>query len=211
MIIMTALLAGGKSTRMGTDKALVDFHGRPMLQVMLDKLPYHATPCMIIGRTHPELQAANIKAIPYLAAIADDFPDRGPVGGLVTALRNCPPTGAVLLMPCDVPNTSPIFLDWLFKHARALEASDNPPKPDSAWALVPWFIDHPEPLFAIYSRGVLDTALELLEEDPNASLRTLLTRVDLRLVDMEEEYVGAILDVDTPEDLEAARAFRPMF
>lgn len=71
------LLAGGASTRMGRDKALLDLRGTPVWQHLRDLL-------LAAGCSDVLISAASTSAIP--GAFADDVPGLGPLGGLASAL-----------------------------------------------------------------------------------------------------------------------------
>jgi len=78
--ITGSILAGGESRRMGTEKGLVDFRGKPMIAYAVDAfLPY----CDQI------LISANNASYNYLGfqVVKDEFPDSGPLGGIYSCLK----------------------------------------------------------------------------------------------------------------------------
>ena len=64
------ILAGGQSTRMGRDKALLDWHGTPLLTYMVNLLRDATDQVQVVGRDH----------------LPDHLPGRGPLSGIATAL-----------------------------------------------------------------------------------------------------------------------------
>lgn len=103
------VLAGGKSTRMGRDKALLAWHGRTLLEHMIDLISSATDFVRVIGR--------------------DEFPDliagQGPLGGILTALH-VSETDANLVVAVDLPLLTPDFLKYfqerLEKSLRAIVA-----------------------------------------------------------------------------------------
>jgi molybdopterin-guanine dinucleotide biosynthesis protein A len=93
MKVLGAILAGGASTRFGSDKALALFAGKPLLQHAIDTLTPQVDTVVIVGRDWPGL--ARIDDLP-----ADGM---GPIGGLCGALAHGLKHGfdAVLAAPCD--------------------------------------------------------------------------------------------------------------
>jgi molybdopterin-guanine dinucleotide biosynthesis protein A len=100
------VLAGGKSTRMGRDKALLDWHGRTLLEHMIDLLRTVADPVQVVGRE----------------PLPDRQPGLGPLSGIATGLE-CSFTDANLFVAVDIPRLTPDF----FKYLRyRLESSTLP-------------------------------------------------------------------------------------
>lgn len=99
-----AILAGGRSRRMGTDKALVPVGGIPMIERVAAALGDVANEVVIVGRHDP---LAGIPAVP------DELPGpRGPLRGLVAALRHAADR-PVLLVAVDHPLVRPATLRGL--------------------------------------------------------------------------------------------------
>ncbi len=103
LIAVTAfILAGGKSTRMGTDKAFMTLNGRSLLERMLD-LGQSVTPDVrIIGNAQ--------KFAPFAPTVEDVFRDCGPLGGIHAALR-ASSSELNLILAVDLPFVSPTVPD----------------------------------------------------------------------------------------------------
>ena len=96
--ILGAILAGGASSRMGTDKALVEVDGKPMALHVADAL--RAGGCqevVLVGAAEATARALGIPIVP------DRWPGEGPLGGLASALAASPPAGLVVVAACDQP------------------------------------------------------------------------------------------------------------
>lgn len=89
-----AIIAGGKSTRFGSDKAAAMLNGRPLIEHVADGLRRQVDTLIVCGRAWPGMEC-----------IADHpFPDMGPLGGLNAALRYARQNGfdEVVTAGCDV-------------------------------------------------------------------------------------------------------------
>lgn len=89
------ILAGGKSSRMGSDKGLVEIAGNAMIRYILDSLSSLDYGIKIVAHNTDYVQFG-------LPVIHDRIPDKGPLGGLFTALTTTT-SERVLLLSCDMP------------------------------------------------------------------------------------------------------------
>jgi molybdopterin-guanine dinucleotide biosynthesis protein A len=185
------VLAGGKSTRMGVDKAFVDYDGRTLLAQALDVTRSVTPDVRIVGS--PE------KFAPFAPVVEDIFRDCGPLGGIHAALR-ASPTEFNLVVAVDTPFVSSAFLQYLISHARgAPEAAAVVPRVDGGW----------QPLCAVYRRQFADAAEDALRAGRNRIDR-LFDLVRIRVIEQEElEGAGFSLvlfrNLNTPEELEAEK------
>lgn len=134
------ILAGGKSTRMGTDKAFVEFNGRTLLARALDLARSVPLEVRVVG--------SREKFAHFAPVVEDVFPDRGPLGGIHAALR-ASSTELNLMLAVDTPFVSSAFLQYLINHARSAPG---------ATVVVPRSEGHLQPLCAIYRREFADVA-----------------------------------------------------
>jgi molybdopterin-guanine dinucleotide biosynthesis protein A len=132
--ISTYILAGGQSSRMGRDKAMLAPGGTPLLLRTAALLAPLAGPPIIIGP--PE----RYSALGY-RVISDDAPSIGPLGGIATALRHSNQPWN-LIIGCDMPFVTSQWLDYLI--ARAIESNSDAVIPQSPAGL--------EPLCAMYRK-----------------------------------------------------------
>jgi molybdopterin-guanine dinucleotide biosynthesis protein A len=88
------VLAGGKSLRMGQDKALLPFCGRPMIALALSKLQAFCTDVSIVGN-RDDLQA-------FAPVMREELLNAGPAAGIVAGLRGASQPW-VMFLPVDVP------------------------------------------------------------------------------------------------------------
>jgi molybdopterin-guanine dinucleotide biosynthesis protein A len=188
-----AILAGGKSSRMGTNKALLDVRGSAMIR-------------RTVGLLRPLVDDLFLVAddpVPYsdlgLPVVPDIHPGRGPIGGIHAAIVHAAHP-LVLCAACDMPHILPGILDLL------LDAADL-----SADAVVPRPDGRPEALLAVYGRSAL-TAIE--RSFAAGRLRIMDALEGLRVRFLDESELATVdpgrcsfANVNTPADLTAARAF----
>ncbi len=132
------VLAGGRSSRMGRDKALIEIDGRTLLDRTLDKLEPHVQELLVIGDPQKYGHVG-----PFV--FADDIPGVGPLGGVLTAMRYAS-NDRLLVLACDMPNVTPQLFERL-KEGLAREGT----------AFVPACDGQPEPLAAAYHRRCRST------------------------------------------------------
>ncbi|HEY0789942.1 MAG TPA: molybdenum cofactor guanylyltransferase [Chthoniobacterales bacterium] len=164
------LLAGGRSQRMGRDKALLTLAGGdPLWQWQLEKLhSLGLAEVVVSGPSRPGFP-------PGLRCLADAYPGHGPLGGLGTVFDACPQR-PVLVLAVDVPRISAGFLNALLT-GSSFEVGR-----------VPKVAGHYEPLVAVYPPSARSFA------------RRALTSGCLRLQDFAQSLVnaGSVLPYDVP-------------
>jgi molybdopterin-guanine dinucleotide biosynthesis protein A len=141
--LSVAILAGGKSRRMGHDKGLLHFREKPVILHVIDIAKKISESIFIISNNLDY----QIFEFPLFN---DHFNDAGPLGGLHAALENCP-TERCLILACDMP-----FLKAeMFYHMAQHQTFQT---------VVPVHGDMEEPLCGIYSRSTLPAILSQIEE-----------------------------------------------
>jgi molybdopterin-guanine dinucleotide biosynthesis protein A len=184
--ITTVIMAGGKSSRMGTDKSFVPILGKPMIEHVLDRVQGIGTLEIIISN-NPENYA-------YLGLpiYQDLHPDLGPLGGLHAALHYAH-QAYILIVACDMPWLNRSLLEYLVSLR------------DSADAIVPRWDRYPEPLHAVYSKSCLlpvekklqAHSLKLISFYPDISVNF----IGKREIEKYDPFGRSFKNVNTPEDL----------
>ena len=95
------VLAGGQSSRMGRDKALLAFAGQPLVAHALDLFQEAGLPAMVAGAASPALRSLPV----FASVIDDDSPGLGPLSGICAALSIISARFAVFL-PVDLAPAS---------------------------------------------------------------------------------------------------------
>jgi molybdopterin-guanine dinucleotide biosynthesis protein A len=185
------ILAGGKSSRMGADKAFLDFDGRTLLERTLELARSVTDAVRIVG--------GREKFVPFAPVVEDVFSGHGPLGGIHAALRSSN-SDLNLMIAVDAPFVSRALLQYLI-----LEAHHAP----EATAVVPCCNGHRQPLCAIYRREFAEVAEKALIAGKNR-IDVLFDVVKSRVIDEEElERAGFSADLfcnlNTPEDVEEKR------
>lgn len=153
------LIAGGNSSRFGTDKAFLDWTGEPLFQRQLkklqtlgpDRLWLSANP----GQEYGELPDGVIR-------VDDDDEGLGPVGGLLTVFRRSE-AERIVVLGVDLPLMEERFLAKLVD-----DGSGIVPKTQRLW----------EPLAAVYPREAMLAILESAMEQGNRKLQRLLDEAE---------------------------------
>jgi molybdopterin-guanine dinucleotide biosynthesis protein A len=146
------ILCGGKSSRMGRDKATLPFGPELMLERVIRLLSEAVDPQSIVVVAAPD---QRLPELPTTVAVARDTQEfRGPLQGLATGLRNVGDRfDAVYATACDVPLLVPAFVDRMF---QLLDEYD---------AAVPFDGQHHHSLAAVYRPRVLPHVEALLNSD----------------------------------------------
>lgn len=178
-----AILAGGGSTRMGRDKALLDTDQGPLL-ARLAAIGLHCDlPVLVVGRTRPASWP-----LPEVAFVVDDEPGQGPLGGLATALSHANP---VLLIACDLAALTTRALTWLVRTTQQQQRLID--------GLVTERDGLIEPLFSCYTGHCLPLAKQHLRSGQRA-LHRLIADGEFRHVALPTPLWPALANVNTPEE-----------
>lgn len=111
MQVTGIILAGGKSSRMGSDKGLVEYAGIPLVQYSINACR-EITGEIMISANNPEYGRFGFPVV------SDNFPGIGPIGGLEAAL-SVSKTGINMVLPCDMPGVSAELLNLLLRYGEA--------------------------------------------------------------------------------------------
>lgn len=192
MELSLVIQAGGESKRMGQDKALVEFCGRPLVKYVLDRLNGLADE-VIVTTNRPE--AFTFLGVRYAG---DVYPGRGAIGGLYTALFSATRPAAAVV-GCDMPFASKaLFL-------RLLQVMEE----GNFDAVLPTSRNGLEPLHAVYRpQSCLQPIWRALMVGQNKMI-SFLPLVRTRIFSVEEtaEFdpeLRIFHNINTPEDVTQA-------
>jgi len=176
--------AGGRSSRMGTDKAWLAIENRPMIERALAEVrPVVNRLSVVVNAANPHLQRYESLAESYDAKVIHDLHDhRGPLGGIGTALTYCKNDRsalaalAILILACDMPFITTEFLAFLVDlHQR--EANQLTLPVDQEERL--------QPLVGVYSAACRPAVEQMLKTD-DLRVDNLCRRVQTRRVAFSE-------------------------
>lgn len=185
------ILAGGASTRMGKDKAVLSYHATSQIEYGF-KLLSHLCEKVYLSNRQEQATQEGYKDYPQ---IHDIFKDIGPMGGILSALCTCP-AAAWLVLGCDLPFVDEATLRRLCQNRDPLKRATAYLNRDE---------NFPEPLCTIYepnSRGHLLRLYDLRLY----SLRDFLASVDVQRVKPESN--NDLRNVNTKEEYQQAVEFR---
>lgn len=180
------ILAGGKSRRMGRDKAFLPIDGRPLVEGVIRLFAASFASVLVIGDDPERFAPYNLVHYP------DIFPGCA-LGGLYTGLYHAE-TPHVFASACDIPYPSGPVMEYLLSLRRGYDAVVA----ESAGAL--------QPLFAVYGKSCLETMRRQLEEG-NPCILDIFPDLATRIVTAKElaSIDGSnrcFCNLNTPEDVQ---------
>jgi molybdopterin-guanine dinucleotide biosynthesis protein A len=190
------ILAGGRSSRMGQDKALLPMPGLPartFVEHLATLLQPHCTEILVVARD--SASAERLATLPTATAwrtVCDQQPDQGPLMGLASGLQAIT-TSHALVLAVDLPCVQPALLAYLC----ALPLDDQ--------IIMPCIEEIPQVLLARYPRSILPIITRNLAQgrrDPRSLLPKVpvayLNEMQLRPFD---PHLHSFINVNTPDDL----------
>jgi molybdopterin-guanine dinucleotide biosynthesis protein A len=188
-----AVLIGGESRRMGSDKASTVLCGKTLLERVLEVVKPLFSEVIICGRD----KARDLPAAAADCRLAvDELPGRGPALGIAAALSNAS-NEWVFVVSCDVPLLKPEVVEALYMQRDGFDVV----VPELAGGLEPMCAFYSKTALLPLSRNVLQGRRSLIEflDGGEARVRRV-AESELRRVDPE---FLSFMDVDTPEELMA--------
>jgi molybdopterin-guanine dinucleotide biosynthesis protein A len=184
------ILAGGQSSRMGTDKAFIELEGRTLLARALELARSVTDEVRIVGQPG--------KYCSFAPTIEDFFPRCGPLAGIHAALRTSP-QDLNLILAVDVPFLSLELLQYIIERAQSAVAT----------VTVPRIAKRFQPLCAVYRSAFADTAEQALRGG-RCKIDALFASVKTEVIGEEELQsagfsIGLFRNLNTPQDLDGAR------
>jgi molybdenum cofactor guanylyltransferase len=179
------VIAGGKSRRMGAEKGLIPFNGKPLITY----------PVQMLGKVSAQvIISANSNSYDFLGlpVIADQTMGGGPMTGIYSGLL-ASETEYNLVLSCDMPLISIDLLMHLVASAVGCKA------------IVAFHQGFAEPLCGIYNRSLIGE-LESHISTRNFKLITFLETTGARFIEIDERlpfyHPNFFLNVNTPQDIE---------
>ncbi len=129
------ILAGGKSSRMGEDKGLKPFNGKPLIQTVINQMQLAIEKVIIVSNNTDYKQFG-------LEVIEDVVKNIGPAGGIYSALLHSI-SDKNFIVSCDMPNISAQAIQFMLDNCNT----------DAVW--IPQYKNKLEPLFGVYPKSCL--------------------------------------------------------
>lgn len=198
------VLAGGRSRRMGRDKAFIELAGRPLIQWVLDAVEAVSDKQLIVARDARGLEGFGP------SVVTDQLPARGPLTGLHAGLKAAE-TDLCLVVACDLPLVRSDLLVLLRRavgpmHAAIPYLGEGPiPEPGQFATAREAGL---QPLLAAYRRRCIQPLEKLLLEG-SMPTNALISMIKTRIVGPEEwgavdPHGRSFFNVNAPDDLEEA-------
>lgn len=175
------ILAGGKSSRMGSDKGLLPLNNEVFVEKISNQLN-KITNSVYVITSNEAYKNLNLNCI------EDVFPDKGPVGGIYTALTHSENEQFVIIS-CDAPLINQEVIMWLImEHEKS-----------NSIITFPTYTDKDYPLIGIYSKKLAPIFLEAIQQD-SLKLRSVLQNIDCNIVALPAKFRDNILNINTKEE-----------
>lgn len=179
--VSAILLAGGLSSRMGTDKALLHFQGATLLEWQLRKLNRLGIEDILLSGREVSNGA--------VCCVLDEFPRCGPLGGIYTCLKRARAPNC-LVISVDTPLVPEQVLSELIEAHQGSQARITILTHGSKW----------EPLIGVYDSGLWREAEPILRSGSMA-VRRLLQKVEFETFLCTEDD-SLFCNCNTPQDYE---------
>ena len=182
--ITGVILVGGKSRRMGRDKAFLEIAGRPLFEIILDLFRESFSRILLVGNREERFASYGLPVVP------DIYPGSS-LGGLYTGLHHAE-TEHVFVSSCDLPFPSARVL----RHLCSLKEGYDAVVPSTSYGY--------EPLFALYAKSCLAPIRAQLDRGEFCAF-SYYPQINIRYVPPEElaplDRDGkAFLNLNTPEE-----------
>jgi len=183
MQITAIILAGGQSTRMGTDKALLQINGKTLLECALE-ICRPVCGDILISSNNPEHEKFGYKIIP------DEIKNCGPLCGIYSCLKKSE-TPWNFIISVDAAFVEPAFIEYLINET------------DDSDAIVPVHDKGKEPLISMYHKnGLVEMQKHLKSGD--LKMQNLINTINAKFVDSQnwiEKYPKIFCNLNRPDDL----------
>ena len=191
-MLTISIQAGGQSSRMGEDKALKTFLGRPLIQRVIERLRPIADEILVTTNRPEDYLFLDLRLF------TDLKPGRGALGGLYTAIASAshPIVGVIA---CDMP----------FASAKLIEMASRLLVEEEADVVIAKSEEGYEPLHAVYRRQTCLAAIESAIDADQWKVIAWFPKVKIRILTSEElkrfDPSGlAFWNVNTPEEFAKA-------
>lgn len=181
MKLTGVLLAGGKSSRMGVNKALLLIEGKKNIERLRDKVQPLTTELLLVTN---DQETYSFLELPM---VEDKKSGQGPLAGIEAGLSESK-NSWILIVACDLPYFDKRVVDVLVKKATSV--------PD-AQAIIPYINGREQPLFALYHQSALGVVEKSLN-DEKRRIRDLLRHLYVEAV-TKEDFLDATMTMDEIE------------
>ncbi len=184
------IIAGGKSSRMGSDKGLILLHNKPIILHVIENLKQSVNELVIISNIS-EYQEFGFPVIPDL------IKEKGPAGGIHSALSQST-VNRNFIVSCDMPFINPHAINFMIENSVHDQIT------------LPIRKNKIEPLFGVYTTDCLPKWGELIQQG-NIKLQQMIRNFKLNIIEVEkiiEFDKNTFLNINTPSELILAQGIK---
>ena len=179
------ILAGGKSSRMGTDKGFIMLNGKPFIEHIIEAMKPLVNHIIIVSN-NLDYDVFNLKRV------GDIIEDAGPLAGLYSGLYHSE-TENNLVLSCDVPLINSVVLNKLID---SFDDNKEVVQLQSQGKMLP--------LIAMYKKHCMHQCLELLQKGERR-LITAVEQMNTKTIELDSELEQYIGNINTTSQLKALR------
>lgn len=191
MKIGCIILAGGKSSRMGEDKALLEYEGKYFIEKIAEELSFFDEKIIARGNNSAltKVTDSSWKVIP------DIYPEHGPMGGLHAALKECE-SEVMFVVTCDMPLITRELVKQICNEMHEQQRIMD----DNIDALIAVTHDGKyHPLCGIYKKELQQLMEEHLKQDNNRMM-SILKNCRVKYLELDEEVSRQLINVNTVDE-----------
>jgi molybdopterin-guanine dinucleotide biosynthesis protein A len=179
------ILMGGKSTRMGQDKAAIDYHGKPQAQFVFELLRAVVPNTFVSVRKDQSCEFTD-------KLIIDTLDSKGPINGILSAMKTYPDK-AWLVLACDLPMVSANTIQQLIAERDIIRSATSFAGDQGL----------PEPLMSIWEANSQKSLIHHHIEEGKNCPRKFLINSDIKLIQPIDER--DVFNANSPEEYQQAK------
>ncbi len=176
------ILSGGMSTRMGTEKRLLNYHGKSQEQYLYELMKPFCDEVFVSINAHQQTE------LPYIQDV--ELVVKSPIVGIFSAFQQFPES-AWLVIACDMPLVSQETIEFLLKNRnpeKYATAFENPEE------------QFPEPLLTIFEAKFYESLQVFIQQEKKSTMR-LLQSLDIELLQIPDAKM--LKNVNTAEEFDS--------
>ena len=173
------ILAGGKSSRMGRDKALLKFKNKTFVEIIYDNLKDICSE-VIISSNNPKVKIAGVKTV------EDDIKDIGPMGGLFTCLK-LSKTELSIVVSVDTPFVTKKTISKIALHSDGYDIT---------------FVkqnNKAHPLIGIYRKNIIELLKSEIDSEKYKVMQ-MIKKSNHQIITINDNFKDEFFNINTPED-----------
>lgn len=181
-ILNGLILSGGRSSRMGSDKGLLQYHGMPQREFLFRLLTPYCNKVFVSCKSIDDVPS-------HLNPLPDFYEIESPLNGILTAFQTYPDC-VWLVVAIDMPFIDSVSIDYLLQQRKSKKVATCFYDSDGQW---------PEPLFSVWEPEANPLVADFYKSG-NISPRDFLRQHDVNIIPAPDRKI--LRNINTPEDFE---------